>query len=89
VSREARWLVVWVIPYTLRVANATGRIAQFANARNTLALPSGLSTLSMAQQLRELEEFSSRCGMFYCTRGIEREMVSVMPQDPRAGASLR
>jgi hypothetical protein len=32
----------------------------------------------------ELEEFSSRSGVFFCTQGTAREMVSVMPGEPNA-----
>jgi hypothetical protein len=39
----------------------------------------------------EVGEFSSRTGVFFCTRGTEREMVGIVPCDPseyrRVGAA--
>jgi hypothetical protein len=30
----------------------------------------------------QLDEFSSRGGAFFCTRGVERRMVNITPSDP-------
>jgi hypothetical protein len=32
----------------------------------------------------QLSEFSSRTGVFFCTRGVERRMVNITPTNPGA-----
>lgn len=31
----------------------------------------------------QIKEFSSRTGVFFCSRGVDRRMVEITPSDPR------
>ena len=77
-SSDARWLVVRDRRGALQ---SSQRLTDGVNVKRVFVA----AMLERIDAGWELVEFSSRGGMFYCTRGVERQMVSVMPQDPRVG----
>ncbi len=74
-TTELRW-------YT--VHNRTGALLESRPLDSTMNLKR-VFVAAMLEKIDagwEIGEFSSRTGMFYCTRGTERHMISIVPCDP-------
>jgi hypothetical protein len=76
-SSEARWLVVQDRQGTVQVCR---RLDGGVDVKRVFVA----AMLERIDAGWALEEFSSRSGVFFCTRGVERHMVSVMPRAPNA-----
>ena len=74
-TKEPRWVVVRSMHNALLEARALSPGSDLKRAYVALML-------EWIDAGWKLGEFSSTSGTFFCTRGVERRMISIMPTDP-------
>jgi hypothetical protein len=76
-SRERRWYVV---------RNMCGALleARLLPAGSDLKRAFVAAMLEWIDAGWQLKEFSSRTGVFFCDKGVERRMIEITPSDPGA-----